>query len=159
MFFHTSEFCWVLPALSLSFFLPLLLALNMLYFWRSSITFLPIRQMDQYIGRGNLFKQSLILIKAWCFYESRLLGSHCNLMSTYALEILVLYIINIFHCSLSGPLAVSSGSWFQLIYPCYWIFFSDHIYCCIYRSCISFWTTIALWIGTNTVLVCMVQLT
>ncbi|XP_071934397.1 uncharacterized protein [Coffea arabica] len=65
-----------------------------------------LEQMDQYIGRGNLFKQSLILIKAWCFYESRLLGSHCNLMSTYALEILVLYIINIFHCSLSGPLAV-----------------------------------------------------
>lgn len=65
-----------------------------------------LEQMDQYIGKGHLFKRSLILIKAWCFYESRLLGSHCSLMSTYALEVLVLCIINLFHRFLSGPLAV-----------------------------------------------------
>ncbi|OAY46386.1 uncharacterized protein LOC110619339 isoform X3 [Manihot esculenta] len=65
-----------------------------------------LEQVDQLIGRDHLLKQSIILIKAWCFYESRILGAHHGLIATYALEILVLYIINIFHASLPGPLAV-----------------------------------------------------
>ncbi|KAG8089262.1 hypothetical protein GUJ93_ZPchr0011g28668 [Zizania palustris] len=47
-----------------------------------------------------------MLIKAWCYYESRILGAHHGLISTYALEILVLYIFHIFHETLDGPLAV-----------------------------------------------------
>lgn len=48
-----------------------------------------------------------MLIKAWCYYESRILGSHHGLISTYALEILVLYIFHLYHNYLDGPLAVS----------------------------------------------------
>lgn len=59
------------------------------------------------IGREHLLKRSIILIKAWCLYESRILGAHIGLISTYCLEIMVLYIINVFHSSLNGPLAVS----------------------------------------------------
>uniref|UniRef100_A0A0A9CHJ5 PAP/OAS1 substrate-binding-related domain-containing protein n=1 Tax=Arundo donax TaxID=35708 RepID=A0A0A9CHJ5_ARUDO len=47
-----------------------------------------------------------MLIKDWCYYESRIIGAHHGLISTYALEILVLYIFHIFHKSLDGPLAV-----------------------------------------------------
>ncbi|XP_050208883.1 uncharacterized protein LOC130014588 isoform X1 [Mercurialis annua] len=65
-----------------------------------------LEQVDQLIGKDHLLKQSIILIKAWCFYESRILGAHHGLLSTYALEILVLYIINAFHSLLPGPLAV-----------------------------------------------------
>ncbi|CAK7339962.1 unnamed protein product [Dovyalis caffra] len=65
-----------------------------------------LEQVDQLIGRDHLFKRSIILIKAWCFYESRILGAHHGLISTYALQILVLNIINNFHSSLPGPLAV-----------------------------------------------------
>ncbi|KAJ6693211.1 hypothetical protein OIU85_004018 [Salix viminalis] len=65
-----------------------------------------LEQVDQLIGRDHLFKRSVILIKAWCFYESRILGAHHGLISAYALQILVLNIINNFHSSLSGPLAV-----------------------------------------------------
>ena len=36
-------------------------------------------------------------MKAWCYYESRLLGAHHGLISTYALETMVLYIFNVFH--------------------------------------------------------------
>jgi hypothetical protein len=50
-----------------------------------------------------------MLIKAWCYYESRILGAHHGLISTYALETLVLYIFHLFHESLDGPLAVSSN--------------------------------------------------
>jgi len=46
------------------------------------------------------------LIKAWCYYESRLLGAHHGLISTYALEVLILYIFNLFHKSLHSPLEV-----------------------------------------------------
>ncbi|XVE90979.1 hypothetical protein DITRI_Ditri20bG0118800 [Diplodiscus trichospermus] len=63
-------------------------------------------QVDQFVGKDHLFKRSIILIKAWCYYESRILGAHHGLISTYALETLILYIINIFHSSLCGPLAV-----------------------------------------------------
>jgi hypothetical protein len=47
-----------------------------------------------------------MLIKAWCYHESRILGAHHGLISTYALETLVLYIFNMFHKSLHGPLEV-----------------------------------------------------
>lgn len=67
-----------------------------------------ILQVDQKFEKNHLFKRSIMLIKAWCYYESRILGAHHGLISTYALEILVLYIFHLFHGTLDGPLAVSS---------------------------------------------------
>ncbi|KAK1357105.1 hypothetical protein POM88_050361 [Heracleum sosnowskyi] len=69
-----------------------------------SLCFLDV--VDYIIGKDHLFKQSILVIKAWCYYESRILGAHHGLISTYALETLVLYIIQVFHSSLDGPLAV-----------------------------------------------------
>ncbi|XP_057513302.1 uncharacterized protein LOC130795287 [Actinidia eriantha] len=65
-----------------------------------------LEQVDRHIGKDHLFKRSIILIKAWCYYESRILGAHHGLISTYALEALVLYIFHLFHATLNGPLAV-----------------------------------------------------
>ncbi|XP_057869040.2 uncharacterized protein LOC131076031 [Cryptomeria japonica] len=65
-----------------------------------------LEKVDRLIGKDHLFKRSIILVKAWCYYESRLLGAHHALISTYALETLVLYIFNRFHASLHGPLEV-----------------------------------------------------
>ncbi len=45
-------------------------------------------------------------MKAWCYYESRLLGAHHGLLSTYALETMVLYIFNMYHQELQWPLKV-----------------------------------------------------
>ncbi|XP_022925116.1 uncharacterized protein LOC111432455 [Cucurbita moschata] len=65
-----------------------------------------LEKIDHRIGKDNLFKRSIILIKAWCYYESRILGAHHGLISTYALETLVLYIFHLFHSALNGPLEV-----------------------------------------------------
>ncbi|KAL9247834.1 hypothetical protein vseg_021220 [Gypsophila vaccaria] len=65
-----------------------------------------LEQVDQFIGKDHLFKLSVILIKAWCYYESRLLGGFHGLISTYALETMVLHVINLFHPQLDSPLAV-----------------------------------------------------
>lgn len=65
-----------------------------------------LEQVDRLIGKNHLFKRSILLIKAWCYYESRILGAHHGLISTYALETLVLYIFHLFHSTLNGPLAV-----------------------------------------------------
>ncbi|KAG4389894.1 hypothetical protein AAZX31_06G168700 [Glycine max] len=65
-----------------------------------------LEQVDQLVGKNHIFKRSIILIKAWCYYDSRLLGGHYGLLSTYAVEILVLYIINRFHSVVRGPLEV-----------------------------------------------------
>ncbi|KAK9809872.1 hypothetical protein WJX72_000706 [[Myrmecia] bisecta] len=69
-----------------------------------TVTFLE--SIDRRIGRGHLFKRSIILVKAWCYYESRLLGAHHGLISTYALETMVLYIFNMYHEELASPLQV-----------------------------------------------------
>lgn len=65
-----------------------------------------LEQVNCLIAKDHIFKRSIILIKAWCFYESRILGAHHGLISTYALETLILYIFHLFHSSLDGPLAV-----------------------------------------------------
>ena len=65
-----------------------------------------LEEVNAFIGKGEIFKRSIVLIKAWGFYEGRLLGAHHALISTYALETLVLYIFNRFHKELSTPLEV-----------------------------------------------------
>ncbi|KAL9228992.1 hypothetical protein vseg_004511 [Gypsophila vaccaria] len=65
-----------------------------------------LEEVDNLINHDHLFKRSIILIKAWCYYESRILGAHHGLISTYALETLVLYIFHIFDNSFTGPLEV-----------------------------------------------------
>ncbi|WVZ67076.1 hypothetical protein U9M48_016214 [Paspalum notatum var. saurae] len=67
-------------------------------------TFCFLEMVDRQVGKNHLFKRSIMLIKAWCYHESRILGAHHGLISTYALETLVLYIFNMFHKSLHGPL-------------------------------------------------------
>ncbi|KAL4586140.1 hypothetical protein LXL04_010772 [Taraxacum kok-saghyz] len=65
-----------------------------------------LEEVDNLINHNHLFKRSIILIKAWCYYESRILGAHHGLISTYALETLVLYIFHVFNNSFAGPLEV-----------------------------------------------------
>lgn len=65
-----------------------------------------LEEVDRLIQKNHLFKRSILLVKAWCYYESRILGAHHGLISTYALETLVLYIFNVFHSTLRGPLEV-----------------------------------------------------
>ena len=40
------------------------------------------------------YKRTLLLIKAWCYYEGTILGSNIGLLGSYALEILVIYMFN-----------------------------------------------------------------
>ncbi|KAL7254236.1 hypothetical protein ACSBR1_008604 [Camellia fascicularis] len=65
-----------------------------------------LEEVDSLVKQNHLFKRSIILIKAWCYYESRILGAHHGLISTYALETLVLYIFHVFNNSFAGPLEV-----------------------------------------------------
>ncbi len=43
---------------------------------------------------NSFFKRTLILIKAWCYYEGCILGSNNGLLASYALEVLVIYLFN-----------------------------------------------------------------
>ena len=61
---------------------------------------------DRSIGKNHLFKRSIVLVKAWCYYESRLLGAHHGLISSYALEAMVLYVLNLHGATLNSPLQV-----------------------------------------------------
>ncbi|XP_010266483.1 PREDICTED: uncharacterized protein LOC104603986 isoform X2 [Nelumbo nucifera] len=65
-----------------------------------------LEEVDHLISQNHLFKRSIILIKAWCYYESRILGAHHGLISTYALETLVLYIFHVYNNKFAGPLEV-----------------------------------------------------
>ncbi|KAM7501720.1 hypothetical protein LguiB_000624 [Lonicera macranthoides] len=65
-----------------------------------------LEQIDRVVVKDHLLKRSIILIKAWCYFESRILGSLHGLISTYALEMLVLHIFHMFNSSLNGPFEV-----------------------------------------------------
>ncbi|PWA50705.1 hypothetical protein CTI12_AA470420 [Artemisia annua] len=70
----------------------------------SSLAFLE--EADLTIGMDHLLKKSVILIKAWLKYETEptILKSSDGLLSTYALEVMILYIINRFSTEVSTPL-------------------------------------------------------
>lgn len=52
-----------------------------------------IKQIDSGVS-SQLFKRTVILIKAWMNYEASLLGSNVGLMATYALETLIIFFFN-----------------------------------------------------------------
>lgn len=95
-----------------------------------------------------------MLIKAWCYHESRILGAHHGLISTYALETLVLYIFNMFHKSLHGPLEVNFGS-LSFILASYEHIYAIcelnilHISALFNRPFIGFWNILASLTGTS----------
>ena len=70
----------------------------------SSLGFLE--EMNGKVGNAHLFKRASLLIKAYCFYEAKILGSNCWLLSTHALQTLTLYVFNVFHQQLQTPLQV-----------------------------------------------------
>jgi hypothetical protein len=59
-----------------------------------------LEEVDRCIGCNHIFKRSVILIKAWCNYESSsycrpsLLGSAASMLSSHALNVLVLVLFN-----------------------------------------------------------------
>lgn len=64
----------------------------------SAVCFL--NTIDHVVGCKNLFKKSILAVKVWCSYESRILGSHGGLLPSYAVEVLVLNVLNRYeHCT------------------------------------------------------------
>ena len=69
-----------------------------------------LEEFDVRVGRRHLFKKSLILIKAWCQWETRtyvsgeVLGARGGALSTYALNIMVMMVFNLYWTSLSHPI-------------------------------------------------------
>ena len=45
----------------------------------------------------QIFRRTLILIKSWCLFEGHLMGSNIGLMASYALEILVIFMFNLYY--------------------------------------------------------------
>ena len=45
----------------------------------------------------QIFRRTLILIKSWCLFEGNLMGSNIGLMASYALEILVIFMFNLYY--------------------------------------------------------------
>lgn len=67
-----------------------------------------IWQIDREVGCDHLFKKSVLLVKAWSFYESRILGSHHGLLSTFAVTSMVLLVLNIYFEECKTPLGLFS---------------------------------------------------
>ena len=62
--------------------------------------------LSQLFGKDELLKKSIILLKAWFTYESSFLGSYAACLATYALYVLIVFILNNHHAELATPLDV-----------------------------------------------------
>lgn len=56
-----------------------------------------MQRVTRKVGKKNLLRKSIILIKSWMTYESSLLGSHAANMATYGLYIIVIFLLNNFY--------------------------------------------------------------
>ena len=65
-----------------------------------------IQEFAKLIGKNNLLKKSILLLKCWLTFDAALLGSHTANMTTYALYILVAFLLNNFHEDLHTPFDV-----------------------------------------------------
>lgn len=65
-----------------------------------------IQEFSRLIGKQNLLKKSIIMLKCWLTFDAALLGSHTANMTTYALYVLVTFLLNNFHDELHTPLDV-----------------------------------------------------
>ena len=65
-----------------------------------------MNEISKKIDKNYLLKRSIILLKSWFTYEASLLGSYAACMATYALYVLVLFIINNFYDELNTPMDV-----------------------------------------------------
>ena len=65
-----------------------------------------IQELSQLIGKNHLLKKSILLLKCWLTFDAALLGSHTANMTTYALYVLVAFLLNNFHEELNTPFEV-----------------------------------------------------
>lgn len=65
-----------------------------------------LEMINQMLGKEGLFKRSIILIKSWCLYESHILGSQNGNLCSYAIEIMILYVLNNYYDECCAPLDV-----------------------------------------------------
>ena len=63
--------------------------------FRHKFNFLKLYKESSYSeNKRNLFRRTFLLIKGWCLYEGKLMGSNMGLMASYTLEILIIYLFN-----------------------------------------------------------------
>jgi hypothetical protein len=62
----------------------------------SKIVFMNLveKKFGEKFQNDLIFKRTLIIIKAWSYYEGGILGSNISLMANYAFEVLVIYLFN-----------------------------------------------------------------
>ena len=65
-----------------------------------------LEEVSRKLGKDQIYKKSVIMLKAWATYEGRILGSHLGCMTTYALEVLILYILNEYYDEMTNALDV-----------------------------------------------------
>jgi len=79
-----------------------------------------LEDMDNLISKSHLFKKSVILAQGWMVYESGLpeKDKDSQLLSNYAMSVLMLYVFNYFHESLHHPLqALARFFWVYSNFP------------------------------------------
>ena len=65
-----------------------------------------LERVNQIMGKDGIFKRSIILIKAWCLYESHILGSQNANLCSYAIEVMIIYVLNNYYEECLTPLDV-----------------------------------------------------
>ncbi len=59
--------------------------------------------ISKLVAKDQLLKKSILLIKMWFTYEANLLGSYAACMATYALYVLVIFVINNYYKEVHSP--------------------------------------------------------
>lgn len=74
--------------------------------YNACVAYRLLEDVNALMGKGGIFKRAIVLIKAWCLYDAHVLGSQHGNLCSYAVEVMIMYVLNNYYVECLSALDV-----------------------------------------------------